>query len=99
VPALPGTLGWLRIEEPLRGPAGRTGGGGGVEEATSARSRATWSDRGFAPGTPRWRVFGDVTAVPTLFLFDGQGKTAGAYYGAPPDLHADAESRIRALTR
>ena len=43
------------------------------------------------------RAFGDVTAVPTLFMFDGQGHTAAAYYGAPPDLHTAAEARLRAL--
>jgi thiol-disulfide isomerase/thioredoxin len=54
----------------------------------------------FAMGSPEMaRAFGDVTAVPTLFLFDGQGKTVAAYYGAPPDLHADAEGRIRSLVQ
>jgi thiol-disulfide isomerase/thioredoxin len=33
------------------------------------------------------QAFGDITAVPTLFLFDRNGKTAGVLYGAPPDLH------------
>jgi thiol-disulfide isomerase/thioredoxin len=43
----------------------------------------------------RWAVadaptavaFGDITAVPTMFLFDRAGKTAHVLYGAPPDLH------------
>jgi len=52
----------------------------------------------FAMGTPDLvRAFGDVTAVPTLLLFDRAGRAAGAYYGAPPSLHADAEARITAL--
>ena len=52
----------------------------------------------FAMGSPEVaRAFGDVTAVPTLFLFDGQGRTVAAYYGAPPDLHKGAEDRIRSL--
>src|SRR5262245_50719573 len=33
------------------------------------------------------RAFGDITSVPTLFVFDRQGRTAGVTYGAPPDLH------------
>jgi thiol-disulfide isomerase/thioredoxin len=41
--------------------------------------------------------FGDVSAVPTLLLFDRKGSAAAAFYGAPPDLHAAAEGRIRAL--
>jgi thiol-disulfide isomerase/thioredoxin len=43
------------------------------------------------------RAFGDVTAVPTLFLFDRDGKTAAAFYGAPPTLHKDAEAKLAAL--
>lgn len=52
----------------------------------------------WAMGTPDLaRAFGDVTAVPTLLLFDGAGRAAGAFYGAPPGLHAEAEARIGAL--
>jgi thiol-disulfide isomerase/thioredoxin len=32
-------------------------------------------------------AFGNVTSVPTMFLFDRSGKTAQVVYGAPPDLH------------
>jgi cytochrome c biogenesis protein CcmG, thiol:disulfide interchange protein DsbE len=57
------------------------------------------------PGALRWtmaspevgRAFGDVSAVPTLFMFDGQGRTAGAFYGATPTLHADAEAKLAAV--
>ena len=46
-------------------------------------------------GTPELaRAFGDISAVPTLFVFDRTGKTAGVFYGAPPTLHADAEKTI-----
>ena len=41
--------------------------------------------------------FGDISAVPTLFLFDNTGKTAAVFYGAPPTLHVAAESRLTAL--
>lgn len=33
------------------------------------------------------QAFGDITAVPTMFVFDRSGKTANVTYGAPPDLH------------
>jgi thiol-disulfide isomerase/thioredoxin len=52
----------------------------------------------WAMGSPELaRQFGDISAVPTLFLFDGRGKAAGAFYGAPPDLHATAEARLSEL--
>ena len=41
---------------------------------------------GIADG-PTARLFGDVTAVPTMFVFDKSGRTAKVLYGAPPDLH------------
>ena len=51
-------------------------------------------------GTPDIaRSFGDVTGVPTLLLFDGTGKTAAVFYGAPPDLHSNAESKLALLLR
>jgi cytochrome c biogenesis protein CcmG, thiol:disulfide interchange protein DsbE len=42
------------------------------------------------------RSFGDVTAVPTLLLFGPDGKAAGSWFGAPPTLHAEVESRLEA---
>jgi thiol-disulfide isomerase/thioredoxin len=45
------------------------------------------------------RAFGDVSAVPTLFLFDRDGRTAGAFYGAPPGLHAEAEAKLAELLK
>jgi thiol-disulfide isomerase/thioredoxin len=54
----------------------------------------------WAMGTPEMaRAFGDVSAVPTLFLFDGQGHTVASYYGAPPTLHAEAETALEAALR
>ena len=51
-------------------------------------------------GTPELtRAFGDVSAVPTLFLFDREGRAAGAFYGAPPTLHGEAEARLAALLK
>ena len=45
------------------------------------------------------QAFGDVTAVPTLLVFDREGRTAGAFYGAPPTLHAEAEAKLASLVR
>jgi thiol-disulfide isomerase/thioredoxin len=41
--------------------------------------------------------FGDITAVPTLFLFDRSGKTSRVLYGAPPDLHDQVEKSLDSL--
>ena len=35
------------------------------------------------------QAFGDITAVPTLFLFDRTGKAERVLYGAPPGLHEE----------
>jgi thiol-disulfide isomerase/thioredoxin len=43
------------------------------------------------------RAFGDVTALPTLYVFDKDGRTASVFHGAPPELHAEAEAKLKAL--
>jgi len=43
------------------------------------------------------QAFGDIVAVPTMFLFDRSGKTARVLYGAPPDLHEQAEKILDGL--
>ncbi|HEV8117836.1 MAG TPA: TlpA disulfide reductase family protein [Thermoanaerobaculia bacterium] len=54
----------------------------------------------WAMGTPDLaRSFGDTSAVPTLFAFDQKGAAAATFYGAPPTLHAEAESRLATLLR
>jgi len=45
------------------------------------------------------RAFGDITAVPTLFLFDPSGRTARVFYGASPNLHEEAGSTLDALLK
>jgi len=45
------------------------------------------------------RAFGDIVAVPTMLLFDRSGKTARALYGAPPDLHEQAEKTLDVLVK
>lgn len=43
------------------------------------------------------RAFGDIGAVPTLFLFGPDGRTEQVFYGATPTLHAEAEARLARL--
>ena len=45
------------------------------------------------------RAFGDIVAIPTMFFFDRAGKTARVLYGAPPDLHEQAEKTLGSLLR
>jgi cytochrome c biogenesis protein CcmG, thiol:disulfide interchange protein DsbE len=46
---------------------------------------------------PTASAFGDITSVPTMFLFDRTGKTTKVLYGAPPDLHDQAEATLKTL--
>jgi thiol-disulfide isomerase/thioredoxin len=48
---------------------------------------------------PTAAAFGDITSVPTMFLFDRAGKTARVLYGAPPDLHQQAEQVLDGLMK
>lgn len=71
-------------------------------ESDEAAVRKVAKDLGlplvWAMGTPeRIRAFGDVGSVPTLLLFDRDGRAAGAFYGAPPDLHARLEATLSLL--
>lgn len=52
----------------------------------------------FAMGTPEFaRALGDVSVVPTLLVFDRDGRRAGSFYGAPPTLHNEAEALLARL--
>ena len=42
-------------------------------------------------------AFGDVAAVPTMFLADGKGNVVKVFYGAPPDLHQQVERALATL--
>jgi thiol-disulfide isomerase/thioredoxin len=54
----------------------------------------------FALGTPELaRSFGDISAVPTMFVFDSAGRRADSAFGSPPDLHGRIESRLATLAR
>jgi len=48
---------------------------------------------------PTAAAFGDITSVPTMFLFDRTGKTVRVIYGAPPDLHETAEGALAELVK
>ena len=43
--------------------------------------------------------FGTLGNVPRTFVFDRQGKTAGVYYGATPDLHEKLGRLLNALSK
>ena len=52
----------------------------------------------WAMGSPAIaQSFGDLSSVPTMYLFDAHGKTREIFYGAPPDLHERAEKALGAL--
>jgi len=52
----------------------------------------------WAMGSPDLvRAFGDVSAMPTLLLFDGTGRLRGSFLGAPPGLHAEVEAAVEPL--
>ena len=69
------------------------------EEAdVRAPSRADAAAASWTMGNPELvRAFGDVTAVPTLLLFDGEGRAAASWLGAPPSLHAEVETKLESL--
>jgi hypothetical protein len=43
------------------------------------------------------RALGDVTTVPTTFVFDRRGDTVMVRYGAPPSLHQEVEGAVADL--
>lgn len=43
--------------------------------------------------------FGTISSVPTMFVFDRQGRTASVFYGAPEDLHLKAERLLNSLLK
>ncbi len=51
-------------------------------------------------GTPEVIArFGEIAAVPKLFIFDREGKRAQTFYGAPPDLHEKIATAVGTLLR
>ena len=51
-------------------------------------------------GTPDVaRAFGDVSAMPTLLVFDARGRRVASFYGAPPGLHGEVEAALQPLLK
>jgi len=69
---------------------------GGVRStANSLREDILWA---IADG-PTAQTFGNITAVPTMFVFDKSGRRAKVIYGAPPDLHEQVAKILDKLLR
>jgi thiol-disulfide isomerase/thioredoxin len=43
--------------------------------------------------------FGGIAGVPTMFVFDRQGRAATVFYGAPEDLHTKADQLLNSLLK
>ncbi|HMW00626.1 MAG TPA: TlpA disulfide reductase family protein [Acidobacteriota bacterium] len=43
--------------------------------------------------------FGIITSVPTLYVFDQNGRLVQAFYGAPPDLHAKIKQVLSQIAK
>jgi len=101
-PPCRGTLGWLGELKKKYGD--RLEVVAVAIESEDAQVRKLTAELGlplrWVMGTPELaRSFGDVSAVPTLFLFDDGGKTVEVFYGAPPTLHGAAETKLAGLLR
>jgi thiol-disulfide isomerase/thioredoxin len=101
-PPCRGTLGWLGDLQRRHGD--RLAVLAIALESDEADVRRVASQSGaplrWAMGTPDLaRAFGDVSAMPTLLLFDAQGRAAGSFLGAPPGLHAQVEGKLEPLLR
>jgi thiol-disulfide isomerase/thioredoxin len=101
-PPCRGTLGWLG--ELQRRHGARLVILAVALESDEADVRRVASSTGaplrWAMGTPDLaRAFGDVSMMPTLLLFDGQGRRAGSFFGAPPGLHRAVESKLEPLLK
>jgi thiol-disulfide isomerase/thioredoxin len=101
-PPCRGTLGWLG--ELRRRHGDRLAILALALESDEADVRRVASGTGaplrWAMGTPDVaRAFGDVSAMPTLLLFDAQGRRAGSFFGAPPGLHAEVEAKLEPLLK
>jgi len=96
-PPCRGTLAWLG--ELQRRHAGKLVVLAAAIESDEADVRRICDELGLelrvAMGTPEMaRAFGDLSALPTLFVFDRQGRTLGSFFGAPPGLHAEVEQAL-----
>jgi thiol-disulfide isomerase/thioredoxin len=101
-PPCRGTLGWLGELKQRHGD--RLAVLAVAIESDEAEVRKVVSGIGaplrWAMGSPELaRAFGDVSAVPTLLLFDGEGRRKAVFLGAPSDLHAEVEKALEPLLR
>ena len=99
-PPCRGTLGWLAELKKRHGDRlAVVAIAVGSEESQVRKLTGEWNlPLTWSMGTPEVaKAFGDVSSVPTLFLFDRAGRTAKVFYGAPPNLHAEAEAKLAAL--
>ncbi len=99
-PPCRGTLGWLGKVKQAHGDRLEVIALAVQSDEAEVRKLATELGLPFdwAMATPEAaRALGDVTAVPTLLLFDREGRTAAIFYGAPPGMHAQAEAKLAAL--
>jgi thiol-disulfide isomerase/thioredoxin len=69
-------------EDAVRKFAASSGGGSGIRWAIGDAAVA--------------KAFGEVAAVPALFLFGRDGREIRTFYGAPPDLHEQIEKALAA---
>ena len=101
-PPCRGTLGWLG--ELQRRHGDRLAVLTVALESDEADVRRVASQSGaplrWAMGTPDVaRAFGDVSAMPTLLVFDAQGRRVASFYGAPPGLHGEVEAALQPLLK
>jgi thiol-disulfide isomerase/thioredoxin len=99
-PPCRGTLGWLGQLKKRYGD--RLAVVALAVQSEEAKTRKLVGELGlplvWAMGTPELvGAFGDVNAVPTLFLFNPDGLSVGAFYGAPPELHSQVEAKLASL--
>ncbi|HXO18655.1 MAG TPA: TlpA disulfide reductase family protein [Thermoanaerobaculia bacterium] len=101
-PPCRGTLGWLGELRKKHGDRLEVVAVAVESEEANVRKLAGELDLPvvWVMGTPELvRAFGDLTAVPTLLVFDRQGRAAGAFYGASPGLHEEVEATLAPLLR
>jgi cytochrome c biogenesis protein CcmG/thiol:disulfide interchange protein DsbE len=101
-PPCRGTLGWLG--ELQRRHGDRLAVLAVALESDEADVRRAASRTGaplrWAVGSPEVaRAFGDVSAIPTLLVFDGEGRRVASFYGAPPGLHGQVEAILQPLLK
>lgn len=92
------TLSWMRELDPNRVQVVAIAVESKPEDVGKLATREQIPGR-IVMGTPEiLQAFGGVPAVPTLLIADGDGRIVRELYGAPPDLHAQIEKALDAIT-